>query len=59
MRGFFRDESGASTLEYLVGAGVVAAMGGYLLSVLLPSANQVKESLSETIYADYYHIERN
>lgn len=57
MRGFFRDESGASTLEYLVGAGVVAAMGGYLLSVLLPSVNYVKDTTSQTIYADYYLTE--
>ncbi|HEY9745414.1 MAG TPA: hypothetical protein V6C99_04275 [Oculatellaceae cyanobacterium] len=58
MRKFFRDESGVSTIEYLIGASVLAAIGGYLLSVLMPSVYQVEESSSETIYADYYRIEQ-
>lgn len=54
IKDFFRDESGVSTLEYVVGAVAIAALGVYFVKRLMLDVEMIDEVTRETIYADYY-----
>lgn len=49
------EERGFSTVEYLIGAGIVAgiALAAFIFSIL-PASESLDESLPETYYSDYY-----
>ncbi|MFD1362705.1 hypothetical protein [Lentibacillus salinarum] len=50
-----KKQKGYSTVEYLVGAGVVAGIAlGAFIYTLLPAADSVEEQQPDTYYSDYY-----
>lgn len=50
-----RGQSGHSTIEYIVGAGVVAAIAVIaFIHFLLPAEQSVKDHQPPTYYGDYY-----
>lgn len=50
-----KKEHGFSTVEYLVGAGVVVAIAlGAFIYTLLPAVETVENNQPDTYYSDYY-----
>ncbi|MFD1363088.1 hypothetical protein [Lentibacillus salinarum] len=55
-----KKQNGYSTVEYLVGAGVVAAIAlAAFIYTLLPAADAVEEHQPDTYYSDYYRADES
>jgi len=50
-----KEKHGFSTIEYLVGAGVVVAIAlGVFIYTLLPAVNDMEDYKPDIYYSDYY-----
>lgn len=57
LRRFFTEQRGFSTIEYLIGAGVVAgaAIAAFIL-VIGPATSELEEMAPDQYEVDYYEI---